>query len=436
MAMRIDSVILNDLPPFAKQIVDFPPCAETGEVHLFVGENGTGKTRLLCLLAAACGNSSELDRRLLDKRPNAVVASDSKTVAISCSNTENAAVVYPIEQRSRAIEELFGSGIDRSGTAGIAVKGTVLRDNGRARMALAFQGSTKISDAKIQPLASVNLGDPKDHLLFRRTSDEDGLIGQCMANLVVRAGMYLAGRPDGTADRSVVVTRKINEVLTSVTGREFCFVLATSPDVRLRVSWGGQQMFLSQLPDGLRAIIGWLVACIAKIEAMSPENGESPLDQPVVLLLDEPESHLHPAWQRRVLPAAQLLLPKAQLFVATHSPFVISSVNQGWYYVMEADATGVVHVDAAKPCSQGDTYVDAVHEVLGLQEWYAPETESLLAEFRTLRDVGKRQPSEDNIDKVRKLADRIASRSESLRDMMARELRQFERQRENAQVRN
>lgn len=96
--MRIDSVILNDLPPFAKQIVEFPACAETNEVHLFVGENGTGKTRLLCLLAAACGNSIELDERLLGKRPNAVVASDSTSLAISSSTTENAAFVYPIEQ--------------------------------------------------------------------------------------------------------------------------------------------------------------------------------------------------------------------------------------------------------------------------------------------------------------------------------------------------
>ena len=64
---RIDSVILYDLPPFAKQLVEFPKVsedAELGDVHLFVGENGTGKTRLLSLLAAACGNSTELNNRL------------------------------------------------------------------------------------------------------------------------------------------------------------------------------------------------------------------------------------------------------------------------------------------------------------------------------------------------------------------------------------
>lgn len=218
---------------------------------------------------------------------------------------------------------------------------------------MAFRGSTRISDAAIQPMASVNLGDPKDHLFFRRMPTEDQLFGQCMANLIVRAGMYLAGRPEGTVDKNVVITRRLVEVVTSITGRKFYFVLENSPVVQLHVSWGGKRMLLRQLPDGLRAIIGWLVACIAKMAAMSPENDESPLDQPVVLLLDEPESHLHPGWQRRVLPAARQLLPKAQIFVATHSPFVISSVNDGWYYVMKADESGVVHVDSANHAAQG-----------------------------------------------------------------------------------
>ena len=186
-------------------------------------------------------------------------------------------------------------------------------------------------------------------------------------------------------------------------------------------------MFLSQLPDGLRAIIGWLVACVAKIESFHPTE-ENPLDLPVVLIIDEPESHLHPAWQRKLMPALQHLLPNAQIFVATHSPFVISSVNHGFYYVLRADEEGVVTIDPAKPCSKGDTYLDVVQDILGVQEWYDVETEEQLNQFRSARDVAKRTPTAANMEAMRTLAMQISERSESLKDMMARELSQYDRQ--------
>jgi predicted ATP-binding protein involved in virulence len=149
------------------------------------------------------------------------------------------------------------------------------------------------------------------------------------------------------------------------------------------------------------------------------------LSVPLILLLDEPEGHLHPAWQRKVLPAAQALFPQAQIFAATHSPFVISSVNEGWIHVFRADESGMVTVDKPRECSKGDTYIDVVEDILGVKEWYDPETEGLLAEFRQTRDAVL--AGGDAFDKLEAQAKAIARRSSSLRDLMAREMRQVER---------
>jgi predicted ATP-binding protein involved in virulence len=54
--------------------------------------------------------------------------------------------------------------------------------------------------------------------------------------------------------------------------------------------------------------------------------------QPLILLLDEVDIHLHPKWQRLILPAVQKLLPNAQIFASTHSPFVVGSVKDAWIY--------------------------------------------------------------------------------------------------------
>ncbi|ATB28619.1 hypothetical protein MEBOL_002068 [Melittangium boletus DSM 14713] len=40
-----------------------------------------------------------------------------------------------------------------------------------------------------------------------------------------------------------------------------------------------------------------------------------------MLLIDEPELHLHPQWQARLLPTLRKLAPEAQLVVATHSAY-------------------------------------------------------------------------------------------------------------------
>lgn len=53
-----------------------------------------------------------------------------------------------------------------------------------------------------------------------------------------------------------------------------------------------------------------------------------------VVLLDEPENHLHPSMQRSILQKLVLAFPTAQFVVATHSPFIVSSVREARVYVL------------------------------------------------------------------------------------------------------
>jgi predicted ATP-binding protein involved in virulence len=290
--------------------------------------------------------------------------------------------------------------------------------------ALAFRGAARVSEAKIAALAPVKLESSAEHLTFEPAKNEDLIICQSMANLKMAAAMDVLRKSSKPQSRAIQLIEHLENAISRITGRDFSFDVTPHPEVRLRVFWGGVAMRLQQLPDGLRSIIGWLVSCVSKLDAMFPEH-PSPLSVPVILLLDEPEGHLHPAWQRKVLPAAQTLFPQAQIFVATYSPFVISSVNCGWIHILRADASGTVKVDAPRKCSRGDTYLDVVEDILGVKEWYDPETEGLLAEFRKIRDAVL--AGNDNFDHLATQAKAIAGRSSSLSDLMAREMRQLER---------
>ena len=219
-----------------------------------------------------------------------------------------------------------------------------------------------------------------------------------------------------------------DKAIQSITSNDLVLTVGyVSKEFRLKVSWLGKETRLSHLPDGLRAIVGWLASVVCKLDALLPD-AESPLEQPLILLLDEPDAYLHPAWQRKLIPAVQRLLPNAQIFVATHSPFVISSVSAGWIYIFEADSAGKVTIQAPIACSQGESYIDVVEDILGVKERFDPETENRLSEFRTKRDALKRQPSDEAFKELQSLAEKIAERGQTLKFMMGRELAQLDAQ--------
>jgi len=51
--------------------------------------------------------------------------------------------------------------------------------------------------------------------------------------------------------------------------------------------------------------------------------------------MDEPENHLHPSMQRSLLSRLTDAFPKAQFIVATHSPFIVSSVRDSAVYALQ-----------------------------------------------------------------------------------------------------
>jgi predicted ATP-binding protein involved in virulence len=94
---------------------------------------------------------------------------------------------------------------------------------------------------------------------------------------------------------------------------------------RLTVSKRGEQLFVDQLSDGERRLV-LLVGDVARRMAILQPDAAEPTAGPGIVLVDEIDLHLHPAWQRRVMPALRAAFPGVQLLVSTHSPQVLASV--------------------------------------------------------------------------------------------------------------
>ena len=66
--------------------------------------------------------------------------------------------------------------------------------------------------------------------------------------------------------------------------------------------------------------------------------------KPGVLLIDEIDAHLHPSWQRRIIPTLIRHLPKLQIFCSTHSPLMLAGLNSGQVQLLRRDNDGRVSV--------------------------------------------------------------------------------------------
>ncbi len=80
---------------------------------------------------------------------------------------------------------------------------------------------------------------------------------------------------------------------------------------------------LTELPDGFYAMLDIVSELIMR---MRKHEGNS-YDLPGIVLIDEIETHLHIALQKKILPFLISFFPRIQFIVTTHSPFVISSVS-------------------------------------------------------------------------------------------------------------
>lgn len=96
--------------------------------------------------------------------------------------------------------------------------------------------------------------------------------------------------------------------------------------LRMVITKRDQRLHIDQLSDGEKCLLA-LVGDLARRLVLANPLAPAPLERPAVVLIDEIDLHLHPAWQRTVLPKLRAVFPACQFIVTTHSPQVLASVH-------------------------------------------------------------------------------------------------------------
>jgi predicted ATP-binding protein involved in virulence len=155
---------------------------------------------------------------------------------------------------------------------------------------------------------------------------------------------------------------------------------------RMTVQKHGEILDVTQLSAGEKALLTLVSDLARRLALANPEARDPRLGEGVVLI-DEVDLHLHPRWQRMLLPSLERTFPNCQFIVTTHSPQVISDVKPECIYLLERTQEG--EIIARRPeASFGLDSNRILEDLMGVDERPKRIKEQLLQFFRLI-DEGK-----------------------------------------------
>jgi len=119
---------------------------------------------------------------------------------------------------------------------------------------------------------------------------------------------------------------------------------------------------ITELSDGEKSLL--IIVCdVARRLAIANPSLSNPREGEGIVLIDEIDAHLHPQWQREILPALQTTFPQCQFITTTHSPQVLSNLRRESIFILED-----WQVIEENPHSYGRDTNSILYEYMGVEE--------------------------------------------------------------------
>ncbi|MDX2284435.1 MAG: AAA family ATPase [Bacteroidia bacterium] len=144
---------------------------------------------------------------------------------------------------------------------------------------------------------------------------------------------------------------------------------------------GRKPYSLNQLSDGYSAVLSIVTELMMRMAQPAPEV----YDAQGIVLIDEIETHLHIALQKKILPFLTRFFPHIQFIVSTHSPFVLTSLPNAVVYDLEQQ----VQVEDLSRYSS-----EAVVEGYFNMDKYSDSLKEEVAAYERLSQLPARSPEE------------------------------------------
>lgn len=431
--MEIKEISLRNVGRFNEVTIPFAPNqAVRSNVTLLIGDNGSGKTTILKSLATSL---SWLVARIKSERgagspiPELAIKNGSRSAVISVKAFDD---TFLIEKRQ--MPRLYEWNIARTRRGRQADADTNLSDLSkfvheyRSRLSqddtaslplVAFYPVERVVldvPLKIKGKHSFDQIDGYDNSLnqgvdFRRffewfreredTENEGGINDETLDLLMKAIGQNADLWDQLTKLRASSRDRQLTAVRTAVTQfmPEFRNLrVRRRPRLHMSIEKDGEELNVLQLSQGEKSLLA-LIGDIARRLAMMNPSMENPLYGDGIILIDEVDMHMHPAWQSKVVERLTATFPNIQFVLTSHSPLVIGSTPDVLVY--EVNSKGVFEKPNQFGKDANSVLVDAMDTL--------PRNEELQQELNAALEAIQDRRLDEAREKVENLRKKLGS---------------------------
>ena len=418
--MRIEKIHLSNIGVFTNQIIRFPikKSKDKAEIHIFTGPNGCGKTTLLYAISSVFSQVStqtmngdvtsilvnNLQKRFhtFDRNSFIKVYTNSNKATSLSGNSYNNSIT--ISYQDRLVQQYMSNTRSHQGRFSFGVFG--------------YSGYRNLNANNNQKtnynLPLMNAIDFNRHL----TSSLQYWVKTTLTKSA-------AALQNGNVEEAQTYTQSISVIenaILDIIGEPIKFKL-NHKTLNVEVQKSGVSLDFEVLPAGLKSLISWMADMLSIMDMANWTDNASIFDKNIILLLDEVEVHLHPKWQREILPVIQKLFKNAQIFITTHSPFIVNSVADAYIYKFSIEQNNSQLTDTLTS-QTGKSYDYILDEVFGVEEDFDIETEE---EFDVFYKMKNAILNKENINETKfiNIARKLAEKGLETQNMVMFELRQL-----------
>ena len=445
--MKIRKLQLKNIGVFDDETIEFQPCPakDKAEIHIFTGQNGSGKSTILMALANIFDVSHFQE---FEDKPN--LASQSLNLYRNdfYKRLRNCDCEISFKVQDSQIEKTYRFHFFRNPWQFVyknylnftdpiikklhhyakTVNSKITVEKFSTDFAVfAVSGYRQIFSTRVEAIKeSADFNPLWQSLDFVKDYSETNqlTINQLIANNISKSAIE-KGRNDEKSKKFANIIKSIELVISEITGWKVEFELETEP-TNLITKINGEELDFDVLPDGLRSLISWIADLLGRVDLLKWQDDLPIFEKNLILLLDEIEVHLHPAWQRKVLPVVQKLFKNSQIFVSTHSPFVVNSVDDAWVYILELDG-GKAKVVSVERSEDALSYRYVLRNTFGIENEFGIEIEKRLNDFYKERDaiLAENGNSKKAKAELKKIAKELSKQSKELKTKIDFELFQL-----------
>ena len=314
---RFQAIEVADWRQFGSVQIDFHPRAT-----IITGANGSGKTTLLSILSQHFGWTPAFVGTLRIDRQGAGKYFSGFMSDLAVGNVDVGTLTYDNDAVAVLQAPAEGASFQISIKRSHAVPGVYITSHRPVysyqtvnEIPTRVQAGDELFDQYLTNLRQFHQPNARIHSPSHRLK----------AALISLAIFGYGNKVVSANDEARETFEGFSEVLSRVlpASLEFQQIAIRMPEVILETGTG--DFSLDAASGGIAALVdvAWQIFMRSRSDAT------------FTVVMDEPENHLHPSLQRSVLPGLLAAFPQAQFIVATHNPFVVTSVRDSNVTVLD-----------------------------------------------------------------------------------------------------